>query len=178
MKTERENMSFFDYTLFLFPIYLLPPQLMTGPNIPHAAAPGCGWIQPSCSNTVSLPNTGLEKETRGPCHPVYLNKVGKHNPPTLCCWQTEAGRMWRNRSKSRAVQISNRTEDISVCLLRVWMLPSWMQAVNSKDSRELLSRTRCPTAEVRYPGMHSFVKAFKWHQSALQLHVLCCLVEG
>lgn len=69
-------MSFSGYTLFLFPIYL-PPQLMSGPSISHSAAAESGWIQLSSSIMVAL--LGLRKETRGPCHPLYLKKVGKHN---------------------------------------------------------------------------------------------------
>lgn len=68
-------------------------RLHSGPNIFHAAAPGTQLLS---SNILAL--LGLGKETSGPCH--SLQEIGKHNPPALCCWGTEAWRMSRNRCKS------------------------------------------------------------------------------
>lgn len=148
---ERENIKFLQ--LHSMPLSCLsPPQLMTGLNTRHSAAPGSGWIQLSASDVVAL--LGLGKETRGPWHPLYLKKVRKHN---LCRalllenWSRKGG-----KEQSRA-DITKR---------------------ESKESRELRRRTSPIMVKVRYPRMHSFVTAFKWQPSALQLHVLFCLVEG
>lgn len=59
--------------------YLYPPQLMIGPSISYTAAPGSGWTQLSSSNIAALLH--LQRETRGPHHPLHFKKVGKHKSP-------------------------------------------------------------------------------------------------
>lgn len=146
------------------------PSYTQAPNTSYSGAPP-GWIHLSSYKTVAL--SGLGKAKPGLHHYHDLKKVGKQHLPALCCWRNKAGRMPRNRSHIRAVQIITITEEASACPLRVEVL------VSSKASRAFLRRVS-PTAgqEVRYPGMHSCAEVFELQLSAPQLHVLCCLVEG